>query len=148
MVTPSHRGSRRRVSQRTAGSSPIAIVWLQIFRVPYPVLLALFVALMDLIPVVGSTLAGIVVCLVALTVSLPIALATAGYLVAYRLAEDYLLVPKIIGRTVRVPPLVTVVAVLVGGVMLGIIGALVAIPVAAAIGLLLDEVVFPRLDRS
>jgi predicted PurR-regulated permease PerM len=122
--------------------------WLEIVHVPYALLLSLFVAIMDLIPVVGSTLAGVVVCLVALSVSLPIALATAGYIVVYRLAEDYLLVPKIIGRTVRVPPLVTVLAVLVGGVLLGIVGALVAIPVAAAIGLVLDEVVFPRLDRS
>jgi predicted PurR-regulated permease PerM len=122
--------------------------WLEIVRVPYALLLSLFVAIMDLIPVVGSTLAGVVVCLVALSVSLPIALATAGYILVYRLAEDYLLVPKIIGRTVRVPPLVTVLAVLVGGVLLGIVGALVAIPVAAAIGLVLDEVVFPRLDRS
>jgi predicted PurR-regulated permease PerM len=133
----------------TSGIAGVAtFVWLEIVRAPYALLLALFVALMDLIPVVGSTLAGIVVTLVTLSISLPIALATAGYIVVYRLAEDYLLVPKIIGRTVRVPPLVTVVAVLVGGVLLGIVGALVAIPVAAAIGLLLDEVVFPRLDRS
>jgi predicted PurR-regulated permease PerM len=123
-------------------------VWLEIFQVPYAVLLSMFVALMDLIPVVGSTLGGVVVCLVALTVSMPIALSTAGYIVAYRLAEDYLLVPKIIGKTVRVPSLVTVVAVLLGGALLGIVGALVAIPVAAAIGLLLEAVVFPRLDRS
>jgi predicted PurR-regulated permease PerM len=123
-------------------------VWLQIFGVPYPTLLALFVALMDLVPVIGSTVGGVVVSLIALTVSLPVAIATAVFYIVYRLAEDYFLVPKIIGRAVEVPPVVTVVAVLIGGALMGIIGALVAIPAAAAIRLLLNEVVFPRLDRS
>jgi predicted PurR-regulated permease PerM len=56
-------------------------------------------------------------------------------------------VPRIIGRAVDVPALVTVVAVLVGGALLGVIGALVAIPVAAALQLLAEEVLYPRLDR-
>jgi predicted PurR-regulated permease PerM len=69
------------------------------------------------------------------------------YLV-FRLLEDYLIVPKIIGKAVEVPATVTVVAVLFGGAILGIIGALIAIPVAAAARILLMETVFPRLDRS
>ena len=75
-------------------------------------------------------------------------MATIGFFVAYRLVEDYLLVSRIIGRVVKVPALVTVVAVLVGGALLGIVGALVAIPAAAALLLLAREVVFPRLDRA
>ena len=122
--------------------------WMMIFGIPYPVLLGLFVALLDLIPVIGSTIGGIIVALVALTVSLPVALFTIGFYVAYRLAEDYLLVPRILGRAVKVPAVVSVVAVLVGGALLGIIGALVAIPAAAALRLWLDEVAFRRLDRS
>lgn len=122
--------------------------WLLIFGVPYPLLLAIMVALLDLVPVVGSTVAGIIVTLVALTVSLPICLATIGFFILYRFGEDYFLVPRIIGRAVEVPALVTVVAVLIGGALLGIIGALVAIPVAAALLLLAREVLFPRLDRS
>jgi predicted PurR-regulated permease PerM len=89
-----------------------------------------------------------VVCLVALTVSWPVCLATIGFYVVYRFAEDYLLVPKIIGGVLKVPAVVTVVAVLLGGALLGIIGALVAIPTAAAVLLLVQEVLFPRLDRS
>jgi predicted PurR-regulated permease PerM len=123
-------------------------VWMIIFGIPYPVLLGLFVALLDLIPVVGSTIGGLVVTLVALTVSLPIAIATLGFYVGYRVAEDYLLVPRIMGRAVQVPAVVSVVAVLVGGTLLGIIGALVAIPTAAALRLWLDEVAFRRLDRG
>ncbi|HEX6405063.1 MAG TPA: AI-2E family transporter [Pseudonocardiaceae bacterium] len=126
----------------------LTFAFLVIMGVPYALLLAIFVALLDLVPVIGSTLAGTVVCLVALNVSLPVCMATIGFFVAYRLVEDYLLVPRIIGRVVKVPALVTVVAVLVGGALLGIVGALVAIPAAAALLLLAREVVFPRLDRA
>ena len=108
----------------------------------------MFVALLDLIPVIGSSVGGAVVSLVALTVSLPVALATLAFYIGYRLAEDYLIVPRIMGRTVQVPAIVSLVAVLIGGVLLGIVGALVAIPVAAAIRLLLHEIAIRRLDRS
>ena len=123
-------------------------LWMLAFGIPYPILLALFVALLDLIPVIGSTIGGAVVSLVALAVSLPVAIATLAFYIGYRLVEDYLLTPRIIGRAVRVPAVVSLVAVLVGGALLGIVGALVAIPVAAALGLLFEEVMFRRLDRS
>jgi predicted PurR-regulated permease PerM len=123
-------------------------VWLLVFGVPYPLLLALFVALMDLIPIVGSTIGGIVVSLVALTVSVPVAIATLGFYIVYRLLEDYLLVPRVMASTVKTPGAVTLVAVLLGGTLLGIPGALVAIPAAAAVQLVLNAVVFPRLDRE
>jgi predicted PurR-regulated permease PerM len=126
----------------------LTFIFLTIFGVPYALLLSIFVAILDLLPVIGSTIAGVGVCLVALSVSLPVCLATAGFFVVYRLVEDYLLVPRIIGRAVKVPALVTVVAVLLGGALLGIVGALVAIPVAAALLLLGQEILFPRLDRS
>ena len=123
-------------------------IWLIIFGVPYPLLLGLLVAFLDLIPVIGSTIGGAIVTLVALTVSLPVAIATLGFYIAYRLAEDYLVVPRVMGRTVQVPGAVSVIAVLVGGALMGIIGALVAIPAAAALRLLLQEVVIRRLDES
>lgn len=122
-------------------------LWLWAFDVPYPLLLSIFVALFDLIPVVGSSIAGVGVAAVALTVSLPVCLATIAFFIGSRLIEDYLLVPRIIGRAVKVPPLVTVVAVLLGGAVFGIIGALVAIPTAAALQLLVRELLFPRLDQ-
>jgi predicted PurR-regulated permease PerM len=123
-------------------------LWLLAFGVPYPLLLAMFVAILDLIPVIGSSIGGAVVSLVALTVSLPVALATLAFYIGYRLAEDYLIVPRIMGRTVQVPAIVSLVAVLIGGVLLGIVGALVAIPVAAAIRLLLHEIAIRRMDKS
>jgi predicted PurR-regulated permease PerM len=122
-------------------------IWLLAFNVPYPLLLGIFVALFDLVPVVGSTIAGVGVAAVALTVSLPVCIATTAFFVIFRLLEDYLLVPRIIGRVVKVPALITVVAVLIGGALLGIVGALVAIPIAAALLLLTQEVLYPRLDE-
>jgi predicted PurR-regulated permease PerM len=121
-------------------------IWLAVFDVPYALLLGIFVGLLDLVPVVGSTIAGVVVAAVALTVSLPVCVATIAFFVVFRFAEDYLLVPKIIGRAVQVPALITMIAVLLGGALLGIIGALVAIPIAAAVRLVAQEIVFPRLD--
>src|SRR5271163_3565565 len=128
-----------------AGS--VTFIWLLAFNVPYPLLLGVFVALFDLVPVVGSTIAGVVVAAVALTVSIPVCIATTAFFVVFRLLEDYLLVPRIIGRVVKVPALVTVVAVLIGGALLGLVGALVAIPIAAALLLLLEDVLYPRLDE-
>ena len=122
-------------------------VWLVIFGVPYPLLLALMVAILDLIPMVGSTIAGIIVAAVALTVSLPVAIATLAFYIAYRFFEDYLLTPRVMRHTVRISPGLTIIATLIGGVLLGLIGALIAIPVAAGIHLILEEVTFPSLER-
>jgi predicted PurR-regulated permease PerM len=126
----------------------LTTTFLAIARVPYPLLLGIFVAIVDLLPVIGSAIAGVVVCLVALSVSLPVCLATIGFFLVYRTAEDYLIVPRIIGQAVQVPAVVTVVAALLGGALQGIVGALVAIPAAAALLLLTQEVLFPRLDRA
>jgi predicted PurR-regulated permease PerM len=123
-------------------------LWATAFGIPYSILLALLVALFDLVPVVGSTVAGVVVSLVALAVSVPVAIGTAAFYVLYRFVEDYLLVPRVMRHAVNVSPALTVLATIVGGALLGIIGALVAIPVAAGIKLVVEESVFPRLDRS
>lgn len=122
------------------------LIWLTAFDVPYPLVLAIMVAIFDLVPIVGSTLAGIVVGAVALTVSLPVCLATIVFYIAFQMIEDYVLVPRIIGRAVHVPALTTIVAVLIGASLLGVVGALVAIPIAAALQMIVQEVLYPRLD--
>jgi len=126
----------------------VTFVWLIVFGVPYALLLALAVMILDLIPAVGATIAAVVVSLIALTVSLPVGIATAVFFIVYQAFENYLLAPKVMGRVVQVPDVVTVAAVLIGGTLLGVIGAIVAIPLAAAVLLLLREVLFPRLDRA
>jgi predicted PurR-regulated permease PerM len=122
-------------------------VWLLIFGVPYALLLALLVGLFDLIPMVGSTIAGIIVSLVALTKGLPIGAATAAFYIVYRFLEDYLVNPRVMKHTVKVTPGLTIIATLIGGTLLGLVGALVAIPVAATIHLLLEEVALPRQNQ-
>ncbi|MEV0680063.1 AI-2E family transporter [Actinosynnema sp. NPDC050436] len=126
----------------------LALVWLLATGIPYAALLAITVAVLDLVPVIGSVIAGLLVSLVAFTVSLPVGIATVAFFVVYQVVEDYVLVPRIIGIAVKVPALVTVVAVLLGGALLGVVGALVAIPVAAALLLLAEEVLYPRLDQA
>ncbi|MGV0583488.1 AI-2E family transporter [Mycobacteroides chelonae] len=122
-------------------------IWCAAFDVPYAVLLGVLVAMFDLIPY-GSTVAGIVVAAVALTVSIPVAAGTLAFYVGFRWFEDYVLTPKVIGRVVKVPAGVTVVAVLIGGALLGIVGVLVAIPIAAAVQVLAQELLFPALDEA
>ena len=145
----------RRVGGYVLGNALTSIIigtgtalWMLAWGIPYPFLLGMFVALIDLIPVIGSYIGGAAVVLTALAVSLPVAIATLTFMIVYKLAEDYLIVPRVMGRTVQVPATVTLVAVLIGGALLGIIGALVAIPVAAAARLLIEEIAFRRLDSS
>jgi predicted PurR-regulated permease PerM len=121
-------------------------LWALALGIPYGLLLGVLVALLDLVPIIGSTIGGIIVALVALTVSLQVAIATAIFYLVYRFLEDYLLTPRIMLRTVAVPGLITVLATVLGGALLGIVGALVAIPVAAAIKLLHEEITAPRLE--
>ena len=90
-------------------------MWALALGIPYALLLGLLVALLDLIPVVGSTIGGIIVSLVALTVSVEVAIATAIFYFVYRFLEDYLLTPRIMARTVAVPGLVTVIATVSAG---------------------------------
>jgi predicted PurR-regulated permease PerM len=119
-----------------------------LIAIPYPLLLGVSIVVLDLVPVLGSTVGGIIVSFVALSVSLPVSIATAAFYTFYRLAEDYLIVPRIMGRAVEVPAIVSLIAVVIGGTLLGVVGVIVAIPVAAAISLLLREVTFRRLDNS
>lgn len=122
-------------------------VWCLVLHVPYAVLLGVVVAVLDLFPY-GSTVGGFIVAAVALSVSIPVAVATVLFYMGFRLGEDYLLTPRIIGRAVRVPAGVTVVAVLLGAAWLGVVGALVAIPLAAAVQLLMQQLLFPVLDEA
>jgi len=122
--------------------------WAWATGIPYGALLGFFVAIMDLIPIIGSTIGGVVVSLVALSVSLPIAIATAAFYTGFRFLEDHLTTPLTMRYVVRLHPIATMVAVLLGGTLLGIVGALVAVPTATAVSLVLDEVVFPARDRA
>lgn len=119
-------------------------VMLRIVGLPYPAVLAVIVGFLGLIPMVGATIGAIIVCLVAFFDSPLSALIIGVYYLIYQQLENYVIAPKIMARTVSVPGAVTVVAALAGGTLLGVLGALLAIPVAAGLLLLYDEVLVPR----
>jgi predicted PurR-regulated permease PerM len=121
--------------------------WAAPWHIPFAAALGALVGLLDMVPVIGSTIGGLVVTLVALSVSVPVALATLGFYIVFRLVEDYLVMPKMMRYTVDVHPIVTILAVLIGGTLLGIVGALVAIPIAVAVKIVVNDVVEPRLDQ-
>jgi predicted PurR-regulated permease PerM len=93
---------------------------------------------------VGATLGAFLVVIVALFSSTTDAIVVGIYYVVYQQLENYLIVPKVMSHTVSVPGSVTVVAALVGGSLLGVLGALMAIPIAAGLLLLYQEVLLPR----
>ncbi|MEO3791081.1 AI-2E family transporter [Nonomuraea sp. B10E15] len=126
----------------------VAWIFLSIVDVRYALALALVVALLDLVPLVGATIGAVFVSLVALLQSLPAGIACAIFFVLYQQVENYFIYPKVMKRSVDVTPAVTVIAALFGGALLGIVGALLAIPVAAAISLIIREVVLPRQARA
>jgi predicted PurR-regulated permease PerM len=108
----------------------------------------MFVAVTDLIPLIGATIGAIGVTAVALFQGIPTGIATFGFYAAYQQFENYVLQPRVMKRTVDVAPVVTIVAALLGAALLGVLGALIAVPIAAGIQLLLTEVAFPRQDEA
>ena len=97
-------------------------VLLLILGVPYALVLSVLTGVLDLVPLIGSSIAGVLVALVALaTVSPTAALITVAFHVVYRVFEDYLPNPRVLRKTVDVSPLVTIVAVILGGSLLGVV---------------------------
>ena len=120
-----------------AGAS--ATIVLLIMGVPYAVALGLVVAIFDLIPLAGATIAGVIVVAVAFLHSIPAGVVTAIFVIVYQQVENHFLQPVIYGRTVQLSPLTVLVAVLVGAELSGVIGALAAIPVAGALQVVIRD---------
>src|SRR5215212_3946507 len=111
-----------------AGTLTYIVLW--IMGVPYKGVVALFVGFADLIPLVGATLGAIVAIGVAALHSLPAALVVLVFFIVYQQAENHLLQPVIMSRTVQLSALTVTIAILLGVELLGFLGALLAIPVA------------------
>jgi predicted PurR-regulated permease PerM len=129
-----------------AGTSMTIV--LLIMGVPYAVALGLLVAVLDLIPLAGATIAGIIVVTISFLHSLPAGIVVAVFVIVYQQAENHVLQPVIYGRTVRLSPLVVLVSILIGAELAGILGALVAIPTAGAIQVLLRDFLTTRRERA
>ena len=107
--------------------------------VPYAVALGLLVAILDLIPLAGATIAAILVSTVAFLDSTTSGVIVLIFFVVYQQLENHVLQPVVYGRTVRLSPLAVLIAVLIGAELAGVIGALAAIPVAGAIQVILVD---------
>ena len=129
----------------------LSFTFLSIIGAPFPALLALIAFLFSLIPLVGTISGSIIIVLTCLIPGIGsstfTALVAAIYYLIYMQVEAYLLSPNIMNRAVSVPGAVVVVAALAGGSLLGILGALIAIPVAAATIMIIKQVVIPRQNK-
>ena len=143
--------------------STVTFIGLSILQVPFVLLLAIMTGVLEVIPIVGPITAGAIACLVALGHPAPwglsqiwyVAIVAAMYTVL-RHAEDYFVIPLVIGRIVKLHPAVVIFALLTGGALYGLLGVLVAVPVAATMRLVLiyvgaklrDEDPFPQLEQE
>ena len=121
---------------------------LLIMGVPFAVALGLIVAILDLIPLAGATVAAILIGIVAFLHSVIAGIVVVVFFIVYQQIENHLLQPVIYGRTVQLSPLAVLISVLVGAELAGILGALAAIPVAGAIQVLLVDWRRHRADSS
>jgi predicted PurR-regulated permease PerM len=118
----------------------LAYIVLLIMGVPFRAPLAVLVGLFSLIPLVGATIAAVIVGVVTLFTDFPTAtIVWVIYAIGYQQLENHVIQPQVQKRTVNVQPIITIVAVLFGSTLLGVLGAIVAIPIAASIQILLRE---------
>jgi predicted PurR-regulated permease PerM len=145
----------RRVGSYAIGQVAVATInavcsyiMMSIVGIPYAAVLAVVVGVLGLIPMVGASLGAAVVCLVALFDEPRKAVIALVYYVVYQQIENYVVAPRIMQRTIAVPGAITVIAALVGATLAGVLGALLAIPVAAGLLLIYEEVVLPRQHKT
>jgi predicted PurR-regulated permease PerM len=110
----------------------------------YAVALAMVVALLDVIPMIGATIGAVIVCAIAFATDIRTGVVAVIFYIAYQQIENYVIYPRVMSRSVEIPGALTVIAALIGGTLLGVVGALLAIPTAASILLLVREVFLPR----
>jgi predicted PurR-regulated permease PerM len=124
-----------------------ATIVLRIMGVPYALALGVLVALFDLIPLAGATIAAVVVSTVAFLHTVPAGIVVVVFFVVYQQLENHLLQPIIYGRTVALSPLIVLIAVLIGASLAGILGALGAIPIAGSMQVIIRDALAYRRRR-
>ena len=125
----------------------VAYVTLFALGVPYALPLAVLVAVLDLVPLVGATLATVVAAGVALSEGLFPCLVVLAVFIVYQQVENHFLQPLIYGRTVELSPLMVLISILLAGSIAGIIGALIAIPIAGSLQVVVSELLAARRER-
>ncbi|MBN9183059.1 MAG: AI-2E family transporter, partial [Microbacterium sp.] len=128
----------------------LSAIFLSIIHAPFPAVLAVIAFFFSLIPLVGTLTGSVIIVLTCLIPGLgsPTTALIAGiYYLIYMQVEAYVISPRIMNRAVSIPGAVVVIAALAGGSLLGLLGALIAIPVAASILILYRQVVIPRQNE-
>jgi predicted PurR-regulated permease PerM len=118
-----------------------------ILGLPYPLALAVIAGVLDLIPNLGATLAGVIVALVALSVSVAATVVFVIVMVLYQHVENYILQPAIIGKAARISGFTVLSSVLGFGALFGLVGAIIGVPIAAGIQIVVDELTAARRAR-
>lgn len=126
----------------------VSAAFMLVVGIPYAFALAVVVALFDLIPQVGATIGAVIVTLVGFAQSVPIGIAALVFFVLYQQLENWVIYPRVMRRAVQVSDLAAIVSILIGASLLGVVGVLIAIPVVAAVQLIVREVVFPRQEMQ
>lgn len=129
-------------------NSVLGFIMMTIVGVPFAGLVAVGVFLLALIPLIGSVLATVLVTVVALFNSPTAAIIAAVYYIIYMQIESYVLTPRIMNRVVSVPGALVVIGALAGGTLLGLLGALISIPVTAMVLMIVKQVWVPRQDQQ
>jgi predicted PurR-regulated permease PerM len=119
-----------------------------ILGLPSPIAIGIIVFICGLVPLIGHFLGCGIVTLIAATQSVTIGIIAFVSYVVYVQIENYVVTPKIMKRTLALPGAVTIIAALIGTSLLGLVGGLLAVPVAASVILILEEVVFPRAEQN
>jgi predicted PurR-regulated permease PerM len=131
-----------------AMASVFVFILALILGLPSPIAIGMLILVCGLIPLVGHFIGCSIVTIIALTQSVFLGVVTFLAYVIYVQVENYVVTPRIMKKTLSVPGAVTIISALIGSSLLGLIGGLLAVPVAAAIILILDEVVIPRANNS
>ena len=118
-----------------------------ILGLPYPLALAVIAAILDLVPNIGATLAGVLIGIVALSVSLEALIVVLIVIVVYQLIENYILQPTIIGKAAKISGFTVLASVLAFGALFGLIGAIIGVPIAAALQIVVEELTAGRRAR-
>jgi predicted PurR-regulated permease PerM len=117
------------------------------FGLPFPIVLAVITGFLDLIPQVGATVAAVILVAVALTVSTPAAIAMLVIQLVYQQVENYVVYPLVYRRAVELTAFTTIVSVLVASSILGVVGAILAVPFAAVVKIVIREAGRPRREQ-
>jgi len=117
------------------------------FDLPFPLVLAVITGLLDLIPQVGATIAAVILVAVGLTVSTEAAIAMLIIQLIYQQLENYVVYPIVYRQAVSLSPFTTIAAVLIAGSLLGVVGAILAVPFAAVVKVMLHEATRPRAEQ-